>query len=192
VRRPGRRDRGSATIWVVGLIGLVWSCAITVMVAGGVRDARHRARLAADLAAIAAAARETSGHPGGCDEARRIAAEAGAQLDGCVLSPSITGLGTVADVTVTISLSGPSWVGVLHVPATARAGPADPALTDRQPAEPGGRSPSPGFRSTLMRWSRRPGSGNGTPERPGDGLHVQRDQDAEQDGCPRATVTRWA
>ncbi|MGI8334985.1 Rv3654c family TadE-like protein [Actinomadura scrupuli] len=89
-RRHGRResrrpDEGSGTIWVVGLMALIWLVAITTMVAGGVRAARHRAHAAADGAALAAAAHAAEGPAVACRIAATVAAGTGARLTGCVV-----------------------------------------------------------------------------------------------------------
>src|SRR5690349_13220242 len=72
--RGGRRagEGGAATIWVVALIGMVWTFGVTVMVAGGVRAARHRAHAAADDGALAAASHAAEGVDAACAAALRI------------------------------------------------------------------------------------------------------------------------
>ena len=113
-RRPGRRERGSATVLALGLclaLGLL-------TVAGGALlsavVASHRARAAADLSALAAAQRWLDGAPADltCAEARRVAGANGATVRDCV---------PVADsVTVTVMVPAGRLGPAL---ARARAGP---------------------------------------------------------------------
>ncbi|MEO3785347.1 Rv3654c family TadE-like protein [Actinocorallia sp. B10E7] len=119
-------ERGSATIWVAALTGLICLCSATAMTIGGIRSTRHQAQLAADMAALTAATRHTWGHPDPCPHARRTALKAGARLTTCTLTPAPTVPGTIAEVTVSIPLSVPRWLTPLSIPATARAGPASP------------------------------------------------------------------
>lgn len=82
---------------------------------GGAAVARHRAQAAADLAAVAAAARLPLGPDAACAQARNIAAAMGAAVSGC----DIQNLDVVVAVTV--------WPGSRiegEARAAARAGPA--------------------------------------------------------------------
>lgn len=115
-------------------MGVIWLVAVTLMTAGGVRAARHRAHSAADMAALAAAERALEGVPTACRSAAEIAHHMGARLTRCVLSDSSStggspptsapGNGQIADVTVVATLRGVKLIGVLQVSAAARAGPA--------------------------------------------------------------------
>ena len=120
-------DRGSGTILVVSLMGVIWLVAVTLMTAGGVRAARHRAHAAADMAALAAAERALGGQPDACRSAAKVARDMGVQLTRCVLSDGPSTSGTevrqIADVSVTMTLRRLSLVGILRIPARARAGP---------------------------------------------------------------------
>jgi secretion/DNA translocation related TadE-like protein len=135
-------DRGSGTVWVVGLMAVIWLVAVTTMVAGGVRAARHRAHAAADGAALAAAAHASQGPAAACRIAAAVAAGTGARLTGCVLraqgdgagpggmGPGGMGFGGIggggdqlADVSVVVAYRGPVWLGTLRIPARARAAP---------------------------------------------------------------------
>jgi secretion/DNA translocation related TadE-like protein len=121
-----RRDRGSGTVLVLAVMGVVWAVAYSCMVAGGVRVARQRAHAAADQAALAVAAYTLEGPSAACARAIAIAHGMGAALSGCALVPdpaAVAGSGQIADVTVTIAYPGPAWVGTLRIPARARAGP---------------------------------------------------------------------
>jgi secretion/DNA translocation related TadE-like protein len=77
--------------------------------------ARHRAQAAADLAALAAAARVPAGAATACTQARAVADAMHADIAGCVVDD----LDVV--ITVEVSTSGSRW-GTAR--AAARAGPA--------------------------------------------------------------------
>ncbi|MFA1546525.1 Rv3654c family TadE-like protein [Actinomadura chokoriensis] len=119
VGRPGPfgADRGSGTIWVVAFAAVVWVAGVAAIAVGGVRGARHRGDAAADMAALAAAARVAEGREPACARARDIAAASGARLSRCRLS------GEVVEVAVTVRLKAPMGIGRLRVVSRARAGP---------------------------------------------------------------------
>jgi len=78
--------------------------------------ARHRAQAAADLAALAAAARLATGPETACAQAKLVAREMRAGTTGC----------TVEDLDVVVTIEVPLAVGGLgSARAAARAGPAD-------------------------------------------------------------------
>lgn len=112
-----RRDRGSATVLVLGL-----AVVLTVVAALGLGAAeavvtRHRADAAADLAALAAATRAADGQAEACRTAARTAALTGSAAVGCRVD------GDVATVVVEVRL--PGRLAVLPpLRVTARAGPA--------------------------------------------------------------------
>ncbi|BCY05184.1 Rv3654c family TadE-like protein [Actinoplanes sp. L3-i22] len=109
-------DRGAASIFVLA-VGLF-------LVAGGVagamvasaRVARHAARNAADLAALAAAGRAIEGAGPACAAARRYAEANGAQLTSC----EVSGLEVIVRTRVPVRSSA------LAATAAARAGPVTP------------------------------------------------------------------
>ncbi len=76
------RERGSATLLVVGLMAVVVVLSGAAMVIAGYLVAYHRARGAADLSALSAAAAFEKGE-NGCGQARRTAAQNGARLTRC-------------------------------------------------------------------------------------------------------------
>ncbi|MGI8417942.1 MAG: Rv3654c family TadE-like protein [Nakamurella sp.] len=79
------RDTGSATILAaVGVATLIVVLAVGLQVAGAV-IARHRAESAADLAALAGAAKVLTGQQSACSTAGSIAAANGAMLQDCEL-----------------------------------------------------------------------------------------------------------
>ncbi|MEU6801527.1 Rv3654c family TadE-like protein [Streptomyces neyagawaensis] len=106
-----RSDRGSATVWVVGV--LVVLCAVfgAVLAIGQVVVIRHRAAGAADLAALAAADHWMKGGEGACATADRVARAQGSRIVSCEVE------GEIADVTAA------SGTGLLTAEARARAGP---------------------------------------------------------------------
>ncbi|MFB4305105.1 Rv3654c family TadE-like protein [Actinomadura sp. GTD37] len=112
-----RSDRGSGTVWVVAFSALVWVVGVAAIAVGGVRGARHQGDAAADMAALAAAARVVEGGGSACALAGEIAAESGARLTRCRVS------GDVAEVSVTVRLKVPMGIGGLRVVSRARAGP---------------------------------------------------------------------
>ncbi|WP_234786577.1 Rv3654c family TadE-like protein [Mycolicibacter sinensis] len=76
--------------------------------------ARHRAQAAADLAAVAGAARIPAGPATACAQAQRLAARMGARESQC----RVDGL----DLVITVAVAVPGWrIGPAR--ATARAGP---------------------------------------------------------------------
>ncbi|HWS57495.1 MAG TPA: Rv3654c family TadE-like protein [Actinotalea sp.] len=115
----GHGERGSATVLTVAGIGVVLTLAAAALVVTGVVRDVHRARGAADLAALSAASPLTAGAPAGCAAAGRVAAANGAGLTGCAVLAD----GAVA-VTVSVTRSTPAgWLaGPSVVSARARAG----------------------------------------------------------------------
>ncbi|TQL03241.1 Rv3654c family TadE-like protein [Cellulomonas sp. SLBN-39] len=114
VRRGAAGDRGAGSVLVLGVVAAAGALLLAVGLVAGAYDARGRARTAADLAALAAAAAATS--PGAsvdpCARAAEVAARNGADLGSC----TVTGPGVV-DVAVRVA----SAVGDAR--AAARAGP---------------------------------------------------------------------
>jgi secretion/DNA translocation related TadE-like protein len=112
----GRRDGGAASVWLLA-VGLV-------LVAGGMAGATvgaahvasHRAQAAADLGALAGAARAIEGSAPACARASQFVAANGARLTHCRLD----GL----DLTVTVEVTPAPAAGIGRAAtATARAGP---------------------------------------------------------------------
>jgi secretion/DNA translocation related TadE-like protein len=117
VRAPRARERGSATVWVLGLAGLLAVLGAAVVLVGLAVVARHRASGAADMAALTAAGRAVLSDPAACATAARIARANFAELDGCVVRP-----GGVVEVRVRVPVRlGP--LGSFTARARARAGP---------------------------------------------------------------------
>lgn len=106
-------DRGSASLWLLGVALAVLLLAGTVAMAGGLVVARHRAQSAADLGALAGAVRAVEGAEVACPAAERIVRANGARMVAC----RVEGL----DVVVTAQVSGPAGWGAAE--QSARAGP---------------------------------------------------------------------
>lgn len=105
------RDRGAAGLAVLGAGCALVVLAAGVMVAAQVLVARHRARTAADLAALAGAVVAAQGSLEACAHADRAAASNGASLVAC----RVDGL----DVTVSVNVRA----GIGRASGVARAGP---------------------------------------------------------------------
>ncbi|MFE2426625.1 Rv3654c family TadE-like protein [Streptomyces sp. NPDC059373] len=102
-----RPDRGSATVWAVLLMALLFLAAGVLLALGHALNARHRAGAAADLAALAAADHALDGEATACVLAARVATAQGARLLRCAV------VGEIADLTTAV---GPAQV-------RSRAGP---------------------------------------------------------------------
>ncbi|MET8696566.1 Rv3654c family TadE-like protein [Streptomyces bauhiniae] len=125
-------DRGSATVWSLGVIALLCVVFGAVLGLGHAVVVRHRAAGAADLAALAAADHWAEGAEAACDAGRRVASAQGARLVRCAI------VGETSDV------SAGSGHGPFAAEVRARAGPPEPTVTGtRAPASPG---PSPATR----------------------------------------------
>ncbi len=112
-------ERGSATVWVLALSGVLATIGMALVLAGGAGVARHRATAAADLAALAAAVRLVEGADA-CGAAAQLAAANAAELAACEVRGGEVGVA----VRVPVRLGG---LGVFSATARARAGPAPPA-----------------------------------------------------------------
>ncbi|GAA6527530.1 Rv3654c family TadE-like protein [Intrasporangium sp. DVR] len=113
-RRAGG-ERGAATVLVIGVIVALMAATLGGLLVAGAVVASHRARLAADLAALAGATllRDAGTVEGSCSRAARVAAANGGALVAC----RAEGLALAVVVTV----PAPGW----PEPARARskAGP---------------------------------------------------------------------
>jgi secretion/DNA translocation related TadE-like protein len=112
-------DEGSATIWSVGGIAVLFLVAAAVLAAGCVVQTRHRATSAADLAALAAATYAPDGPPTACDRARWVADHMRVRLTSCELT------GWDALVEVRVALPG-ELRRFGQVTEHSRAGPVRP------------------------------------------------------------------
>jgi secretion/DNA translocation related TadE-like protein len=115
-----RDDRGSATVWVLALSGVLVSLGAAAVLVGSAVATRHRAEAAADLAALAAAGDAVTGAGGPCATALSIAVANGAALEACTVLP-----GNVVQIRVGVRVTmGP--LGERWAHASARAGPVSP------------------------------------------------------------------
>jgi secretion/DNA translocation related TadE-like protein len=113
-------ERGSATVWVLALSGVLAVIGVAAVLVGAATVARHRATAAADLSALAAAGRAVVGSPAPCATAADVAMANAAELTGCTVG---------ADAVVEVSVSVPvrlTGLGVHRATAHARAGPVPP------------------------------------------------------------------
>ncbi|MFF5296852.1 Rv3654c family TadE-like protein [Paractinoplanes globisporus] len=116
MRRRDERDRGAASILVLA-VGLVLVAAgLGGAAIGNARVARHQARNAADLAALAGAMEAVYGQDVACERAGRFAVANDAQVTSC----AVDGLEIVVRAEVEVR---PLPQLVRHVSAAARAGP---------------------------------------------------------------------
>ena len=122
-----RDDRGSASIWLLGIGLAVVSLAAAVAWAAGVLVTQHRAQAAADLGALAGAPYAVQGLSVACAAAARVVEANDARLVDCTSS----GL----DVTITVAARSAGRGGPPVVSATARAGP-ERAAADQAATEP--------------------------------------------------------
>jgi secretion/DNA translocation related TadE-like protein len=119
---PRRSDRGSATVLVVAAVALVVVVLVGGLALGSAVVATHRARAAADLAALAAAQAVQQGMAptAACASAASVTSRNGARPAGC----TVGGDGSVtcrATVVPSLVLPGSPQ---RTTTATARAGPS--------------------------------------------------------------------
>ncbi|GLZ13768.1 hypothetical protein Acsp04_40030 [Actinomadura sp. NBRC 104425] len=111
-------DEGAGTLWSVAFMAILWFSAVAAMTVGGVRVARHRADAAADLAALAAAARVAEGAGEACRSAAIVVRGFGGRLKSCRVR------GDIVDVSVTMAVTGAVAIGDIRIVSRARGGPA--------------------------------------------------------------------
>jgi len=115
-----RSERGSASVLMIGIIGVVVTLGSAALLIGGYAVGYHRARAAADLSALSAAAAYQQGHDA-CVQARQTARRNGARVDHCDL------VGDAVDFVVTVRVSVVARTRIPQMPTTvvaeAYAGP---------------------------------------------------------------------
>ncbi|MEO3889138.1 Rv3654c family TadE-like protein [Nonomuraea sp. B5E05] len=120
------KERGSATLWGVALMGLLMAVATAFATVGSVRVAGHRVSSAADLSALAAAEMALADPEGACLRASAIAARNGVKLARCEIRNEIADVWTSLSISLPIAgtrtLTGRSRAG------TATVAPAGPAM----------------------------------------------------------------
>ncbi|HEY3527946.1 MAG TPA: Rv3654c family TadE-like protein [Nocardioides sp.] len=113
---PVRDERGSATLLVLAMCGVLVLLAAALAVVTAMVAAHRAAQSAADLAALAGARGLAEGR-NGCAQAAEVARANEARLAACAVT------GRVVDVVVRVS--GPRWLGqTADLAARSRAGPA--------------------------------------------------------------------
>jgi secretion/DNA translocation related TadE-like protein len=135
-----RFDRGSATVWCVALMGLLFSVAMAFAYLGAARVTDHRAQSAADMSALAAAGRALVDPEDACSHAAHLAERNGARLLRCTIEDSI------AEVTASVPLSLPGMKPSVAL-GRARAGPA--RIDPGRPVHSGPARPSDSNRPFL-------------------------------------------
>jgi secretion/DNA translocation related TadE-like protein len=136
-------ERGSATVWMLALSGVLATVGVAAVLVGAAVVARHRATAAADLSALAAAGRAVTGDADACASAADVARANAAELTGCTVGPDAV---VEVRVSVPVRLAG---LGVHRANARARAGPVAPdtasgsVLPDRRGGRSSGAVPRP-------------------------------------------------
>jgi secretion/DNA translocation related TadE-like protein len=113
----GGGERGAATILVLAVISLLLTVTIGGLVIAGAIVASHRARLAADLSALAGAGALVDGSTSdvACARAQRVAVANQVHLTTCL----------VAGLTLDVTVSVPARLWPEPARARARAGPGE-------------------------------------------------------------------
>ncbi len=115
-----RSESGSASVLMIGVIGVVVALSSAALVIAGYAVGYHRARAAADLSALSGAAAYQDGREA-CAQATRSARQNGARLDHCDV------VGDAIDFVVTVRVSVLARTRIPHLPhavtAQAHAGP---------------------------------------------------------------------
>jgi secretion/DNA translocation related TadE-like protein len=119
-QRGGRAELGSASALMAGILGVVITFSSAALVIAGYAVGYRRARAAADLSALSAAAAFQHGRDP-CAQAARTAGHNGARVDSC------SRVGDAVDFVVTVRVSVVSGTRLPQLPRTvaaaAHAGP---------------------------------------------------------------------
>lgn len=120
-------DRGSMTVLSLAVVGVVLTLTVAGLVLASAVVASHRARLAADLGALAGASalQRGDGATAACARAARVATANRARVGSCAVDG--------ATLTLSVDVVAPGW-GSPAV-ARARAGPATPPSGPRHPID---------------------------------------------------------
>lgn len=111
---PSRRERGSASVMMLGVMAVVMMLSFAAMVIAGYLVGAHRARGAADLAALSGAAAYQRGDDA-CGEVKRTARRNGAVVVGCEQ------VGDLVDFVVSVEVRVDVRTGFSGLPRTVRA-----------------------------------------------------------------------
>jgi secretion/DNA translocation related TadE-like protein len=113
-------ERGSASVLMIGVIAVVVTLSGAALLIAGYATGYHRARAAADLSALSAAAAFEQGRDA-CAQARQTARQNGAWVDRCGL------VGDAIDFVVTVRVSVTARTRIPQLPrkvaTEAHAGP---------------------------------------------------------------------
>jgi secretion/DNA translocation related TadE-like protein len=119
-RRIAGSERGSASVLMVGVIGVVMALSSAALVIAAYAVGYHRARAAADLSALSGATAYQQGRDA-CAEARRTGRQNGARLERCDV------VGDAVDFVLTVRVSVAAGTRIPQLPRTvtaeAHAGP---------------------------------------------------------------------
>lgn len=116
--RTKSSDDGFATVWTAGAIVAILVLVTMIVWLASAIVTRHRATAAADLAALAAAARAVDGTDTACAQASTVATRMGATVESCRLRS--------ADALVEVSLMPRGVLAQFGASAArARAGPVE-------------------------------------------------------------------
>lgn len=115
-RSRWRADRGSGTVYVVAMLGVLGALTAGAVLVGKAHVAQQQAATAADLGALAGARALVDGTGDPCAAAAAIVHRNGAQLTGCV----VEGENLLVSTTVPVGLGS---LGLQNATARARAGP---------------------------------------------------------------------
>lgn len=120
MKRIVRSERGSASVLMTGIVGVVVALSSAALLIAGYAVGYHRARSAADLSALSGAAAFQQGHDA-CGQVRQTARQNGARVERCYL------VGDAVDFVVTVRVSVAARTRVPQLPkkvvAEAHAGP---------------------------------------------------------------------
>lgn len=117
------RDAGSATVWALIVVLVIWTAAALTLVEFAAIQTRHQAEAVADAVALAAASDGGLDPTAACAAAQDVARSHRARLVTCVVN------GPIATVRVALAPPSPlAWAGL--VTARARAGPANTGDSD--------------------------------------------------------------
>jgi secretion/DNA translocation related TadE-like protein len=123
-QRGGRAELGSASVLMAGILGVVITFSSAALVIAGYAVGYRRARAAADLSALSAAAAFQHGRDP-CAQAARTAGHNGARVDSC------SRVGDAVDFVVTVRVSVVAGTRLPQLPRTvaaaAHAGPVSGA-----------------------------------------------------------------
>ena len=120
MKRIVRSERGSASVLMTGMVGVVVALSSAALLVAGYAVGYHRARSAADLGALSGAAAFQQGRDP-CAQAAQTARRNGARVDHCDL------VGDAVDFVVTVRVSVLPRTRIPQLPnavtAEAHAGP---------------------------------------------------------------------